>query len=134
MEKTIVIRCKKCNQRLCDYTLQEKKTKLSQRDSYEGIGYFLYYFKRSFGFSIDEAENKGVEKMEIITQEEMIEIKKFLEESPLISNYEMKDGNISIRFDMDMIIIFILSQKSYIISEELVKRSMKRSLKKSMLH
>lgn len=26
MEKTIVIRCKKCNQRLCDYTLQEDDT------------------------------------------------------------------------------------------------------------
>lgn len=106
------------------YKIWEKeKTKLSQRDSYEGIDYFLLYFRRTFGFSIDEAENKGVKKMETITQEEMLGIKKILDESALVDDYEMKDGNISIRFDMDMIIIFVLSHKSYVISEELVKQS-----------
>ena len=102
---------------------KNEKPELKQRDSYEGLDYFLYNFKRTFGISITEVETKGISIMKNITKEELLKITEFLEETPLIESYEFNNGNVKLAVDIDMVLVFMLSNKCYLISKELVEKS-----------
>lgn len=96
---------------------------LKQRDSYEGLDYFLFNFKRTFGISITEVEAKGISIMKNITKEELIKITEFLEETPLIESYEFDKGSIKLAVDIDMVLVFMLSNKCYFISKDLIDKT-----------
>ena len=100
-----------------------EKPELKQRDSYEGVDYFPFNFKRTFGISINEVETKGNNFKENISKEELEEVFEFLEGSPIIQKYEFNNGNVKIYYNLDELLVFMLSNESYIIPKELVVNS-----------
>ena len=100
-----------------------EKPELNQRDSYEGLDYFLFNFKRTFGISITEVETKGISIMEKITKEELLMITEILEETPLIESYEFDKGSVKLAIDVDMVLVFMLSNKCYFISKDLLDKT-----------
>ena len=100
-----------------------EQPELKQRDSYVGLDYFLFNFKRTFGTSITEAETKGIGIMENITKEELLKITEFLEETPLIESYEFDKGSVKLAVDIDMVLVFMLSNKCYFVSKDLIDKT-----------
>lgn len=100
-----------------------EKPELKQRDSYGGLDYFLFNFKRTFGVSITEAETKGISIMENISKEELSKINEFLEGTPLIESYEFNNGGVKLAVDIDMVLVFMLSNKCYVISKDLIEKT-----------
>ena len=100
-----------------------EKPELKQRDSYVGLDYFLYNFKRTFGISITEVETKGINVMENISKEELIKITEFLEETPLIESYKFEKGSVKFTVDIDMVLVFMLSNKCYFISKDVIDKT-----------
>ena len=107
---------------------KKEKPILTQRESYAGLDYFLFNFKRFFGMSINEAEMKGFEIMENVTKEELVKMTEILEESAFIESYEFDKGNVNISIDIDMILVFMMSHKSYQIPKMLIEKSNWKSL------
>lgn len=107
------------------YGIWKRENKiLKQRENYEGIPYFLFNFQRRFGVSLEKAQSIGGIKLEQkISQKELITIKESLENLIIVDNYEIKEGNVNIEFDVEMIVLFVLQQKSYIIPEWVVDGS-----------
>lgn len=103
---------------------RREKKKLSQKEGYKGVPHFSFYFKRRFGFSLNEAEDKGGEKMEPkVTQEELIQMKDYLEGNRWIDSYEMKEGKVHVVFDEDLLLLYALCHKTYILPVEMVKHT-----------
>ena len=100
-----------------------EKPELKQRDSYVGLDYFLFNFKRTFGMSITEVETKGISIMENISKEELLKITEFLEGTPLIESYEFDKGSVKLAVDIDMVLVFMLSNKCYFISKDLLDKT-----------
>ncbi|MBQ2981329.1 MAG: AraC family transcriptional regulator [Lachnospiraceae bacterium] len=117
-----VIGCSIANYiRFASYSIwKTEKPELKQRDSYVGLDYFLYNFKRTFGRSITEVETKGINEMENISKEELIKITEFLEEIPLIESYKFEKRSVEFTVDIDMVLVFMLSNKCYFISKDVI--------------
>ena len=58
-----------------------------------------------------------------VTQEELIQMKDFLEGNSWINSYEMKEGKVCVVFDEDLLLLYALYYKTYILSVEMVKNT-----------
>ena len=61
--------------------------------------------------------------MENITKEELLKITEFLEETPLIESYEFDKGSVKLAVDIDMVLVFMLSNKCYFVSKDLIDKT-----------
>lgn len=102
---------------------QQERPKLAQKDPYEGIPCFRYNVKRTFGKEIEDIdEEEFFSSNEIITSEKLRESIRILREYSVFESWGVENGKIHSKLNHDVLLSYMLSQKSYVYPIELAKQ------------
>lgn len=101
--------------------LSENKQTLKQKESYHGINNFAQNFKRIYGISLEEAlKEKSFTDDKCFTASEIEKIIEIKNDVPLISTYDFINGLVHLTLRNDTLLLFIFSQKTYVIHKLLI--------------